>query len=305
MSSSLDFIVIGAQKAGTTTLYRHLVDHPSLHLPPEKEAPFFSRDDRYARGMEWYLHEFFRGASVDALWGTVSPEYMTRSCVPARLAATVPQVRLIALLRDPIERAISHYMMSVRRGIERRSVDEALTDSLARRSDVIDSDDEAETYVPWGEYGRILGRYSDYFPRDQILVTFTDDLAEAPERLMAHIYMYLGVRPHRPSQLGERFHVGGARARLPWVPRLRAIPGVRAAWHLLPWRLRRQWMYWFQQWNTVRGGRPSIHLSTREALEAHFRRDAVDLRSVTQARPSWPWLETRAPGIVPPADLPR
>jgi Sulfotransferase family len=136
VGGTLDFLVIGAQRSGTTSLWRHLASHPQVHIPPSKEAPFFSHDRPFARGLAWYLGEFFADADPRRRWGTVSPHYMMGSPdadvpeVARRIHATVPQARLIAILRDPIERAQSHHRMVVHRGRETRGFEEAALQQL-------------------------------------------------------------------------------------------------------------------------------------------------------------------------------
>src|SRR5512134_2872554 len=104
----LDFIIIGAQKAGTTALFRYLRRHPRIYMPLEKEIPFFSDDVLYARGWEQFARRYYGHAPPDRLWGKATPRYMIHPDCPSRIRATMPDTRLIALLRDPIERCISH-----------------------------------------------------------------------------------------------------------------------------------------------------------------------------------------------------
>src|SRR6266487_1947701 len=112
----LDFIIIGAQKAGTTSLYHYLREHPGIYMPPEKEAPFFTSKGSFLRDWEQFAADYFGAASVEQRWGKATPAYMADPRVAARIHSLMPRVLLIALLRNPVERAYSHYMMSVRRG---------------------------------------------------------------------------------------------------------------------------------------------------------------------------------------------
>ena len=120
----LDFLVIGAQKAGTTSLFEYLRRHPEVELPPDKEAPFFSHDPTWALGWEPYIERTFGRRDAGKKRGTVTPQYMAggvfgaapgaldghydESTVPLRIQKYAPDVRLIVLLREPISRAISH-----------------------------------------------------------------------------------------------------------------------------------------------------------------------------------------------------
>ena len=105
-SKFLDFVVIGASKSGTTSLFHYLGEHPSIWLPPSKDAPFFSADEWFEKGWGWMLEDTFRGAPIDQLWGTVTPRYMEDDRVPERMVGLMPHLKLVALLRNPIDRAL-------------------------------------------------------------------------------------------------------------------------------------------------------------------------------------------------------
>jgi hypothetical protein len=274
---NLDFIVIGAQKSGTTTLFRYLREHPEISLPDGKEWPFFSHDRVYRAGWDAYLANLLRNgyhgdAQPQNKWGTVTPQYMVGgvyqrdsdgggdgACdeltVPARMHACLPDVRLVAILRDPVERAISHHRMAVMRGQERRSFDEAIAAQLdadalvrARRFP-----EETSGYVTWGEYGRILAGYLEVFAREQLLVTFTSDLELAPAQLLDSIHAFIGVSTDfAPHNLGERYRVAGTvrgfdwRSPASWMSpsspvspqgiarAMRRSSAARGLWHTLP-----------------------------------------------------------------------
>src|SRR5712691_8988709 len=108
--AALDFVVIGAQKGGTTTLFEHLRGHPELCLPADKEAPFFNRPELYSHGVEHLFSTYFpQPLPTDRLLGTVTPQYMCIAGCAQRLAVAFPECRLVVILRDPVERAYSHY----------------------------------------------------------------------------------------------------------------------------------------------------------------------------------------------------
>lgn len=117
-----DFIVIGAQKGGTTPLSHYLMEqHPSVIPPTDKEVHFYDRN--YEKGIRWYKAHFplLRLLDQGTATGEASPYYLAHPHVPGRIALNQPSVKMIALLRDPKSRAISHYHMSVRKGRETRA----------------------------------------------------------------------------------------------------------------------------------------------------------------------------------------
>ena len=115
----LDFLIIGAQKSGTTSLFKYLNQHPDIAMPADKEAPYFTNDELYSAGWQHYLGNYFTGYDQELLWGTASPQYMSDLRAAERITRDLPNTRLIAILRNPIERAYSHYLMQKRRGLLR------------------------------------------------------------------------------------------------------------------------------------------------------------------------------------------
>lgn len=302
MSRRLRFVVIGAQKAGTTTLFQHLRHHPGLWLPPEKEAPFFSRDEAYAKGQDWYFDHFFGRAPADRAWGTASPDYMSNPATAARLHEHNPELRLVALLRDPIRRALSHHAMIRGRGVDDRTASEALAaqldpEALARRDEALP---ERDAYVANGEYGRILTGYLEHFAGDQLLCLSTKQLEDDPASVLRATYAHLGVDEIMPPTLGQRFHVGGGND---VVSRIRSagqrVPGATTVWHVVPQRHRARLA------NRARGlARPSrsrgapvaeaevLDPAVAASLADHFRADAEHLARTTGFEADWPTTTT-------------
>ncbi|HEV2894458.1 MAG TPA: sulfotransferase, partial [Actinomycetota bacterium] len=135
-----DYLIIGAQRAGTTSLHRYLIQHPGVRTTLRTKGVHFF-DTAYGRGMSWYASRFptkltawyvARRHGVELRTGEASPYYLFHPHVPARVAEHLPQVRLIALLRDPVGRAYSHYQHEVARGFETLSFEEAIEAEPAR-----------------------------------------------------------------------------------------------------------------------------------------------------------------------------
>jgi hypothetical protein len=293
----LDFLVIGAQKAGTTSLWRYLEDNPHIRMPPDKEAPFFT-EPAYPDGLRSYMRALFKDAPRRAMLGTVTPYYMVGANgvdvpeVAARIHRTAPAVRLIALLRDPVARALSSYRMSVRRHGERRSFPEAVRELL--RPDELERARRAptptNTYVAGGEYGRILTAYRDVFPRGQLLVELSRELEREPAQVVERVCAHIGVPAHEPARLGGRFFTGGqplvpaeAEADLKRYLDRHVWPRVRHAE-----QHRQAFEHWFRLWNT--GPSPAsetVDDATAAALREHFAADARELEAATGVRGPW------------------
>jgi hypothetical protein len=192
-----NFLVIGAHKAGTTTLFQHLKAHPEVFLPEQKEVHFFC-DLQWHRGLEWYESLFADAGRKGAVAvGEASPGYSwwpVFDHVPERIASVVPDAKLVYILRHPVERLISHYRHDVLAGAQDRPVDEVLTDW--RR------------YVSRSMYALQIQRYLDHgFSLDQLLLLTTDDLEAAPAEVAGRLYRFLGVDDtFVPPTLGEVFN---------------------------------------------------------------------------------------------------
>jgi hypothetical protein len=295
---ALDFVVIGAQKGGTTTLFEHLRRHPGLCLPADKEAPFFNRPELYSQGVGQLFSTYFpQPLPQGRLLGTVTPQYMCIAGCASRLADAFPSARLVALLRDPVDRAYSHYRMATRRGQETRSFDDAIAQMLAGPEAIAAaraSTALSETYVAWGEYGRVLGEYVDRFGRDQLLVTFTTDLEHDPAAVFTAVCEFLGVPVVLPEGLGERYHVGGSQRRFPNVQRrLRRSP-IGWAWKRLPQGTKSRLFIRFDHWNVRKEAAepaaadgPPWSAETEQRLRAHFAADEAGLASRCDIHLPW------------------
>lgn len=297
----LDFTIIGAQKAGTSSLFQYLRRHPQLHIPRGKEIPFFSQDDRYERGYDSFVKEFFSGAPTENLWGTVSPQYMADPLAPGRMHEMMPAVKLIAILRNPIHRALSHYKMAVRRSNEKRSFDQAVgelvnEEAACHARTLRPRDDNAQCYLVWGEYARILSTYRSLFPREQIMAVFSEDLERTPREIYQSILRFLDVSPDfLPDNLGRRYHQGGTKSRIRAIENdLRKSEILRRLWRRIPGRQR---MYYlrayvrFNHWNTITEPSSSsadITPRTLAKLVDYYRPEVERLRSVAGEEAPWP-----------------
>lgn len=297
---NLDFLIIGAQKAGTTTLFKLLSGHPALYMPAAKEVPFFTMDDRYNAGLKNYMEEFFPDNLQNRLLGTATPHYLADPRVPARIEKLLPQVKLVAILRHPIDRAISHYRMTSRRGLESRSFKQAATELMApdmasRNRDLLANlENEPHCYLAWSEYGRLISGYLNHFRREQLLVVFTDELSRTPGKVLDRILRFLDLPEHyQPANLNKRYHEGGFREKFPQARNLVRLPVIRAIWHSIPGQIRRPLSYWFHQFNVVKEPVDSGFLprDLEIALIEFFRGDVKLLETVT-GRPV-PWDDFR------------
>lgn len=284
MTHPLDFLLLGAPRSGTTSLFRHLKRHPSLFIPAAKELPFFTDEESWRRGWPAFADEFFAAATEGQQWGKLTPHYWDRPEVLPRLEETMPNVRLLALLRNPVDRAFSHYRFLVRRGVEPLPFAEVVLDPAAPKH---------HHYTPLSEYGRILEVYFEHLQRHRLLVLFTEDLAARPAQLLTEVQDFLGLATPFPSAgLDRRFNAGGTSTRLPWlVPLVRRTP-LRILWRALPrrWRLAAGKWYFFELAPKVEAP-PQVDAALRGRLVDHFRPDVERLQLLLGRPAPWPEFE--------------
>jgi hypothetical protein len=182
MSRLPDFVIIGAMKAGTTTLFDRLGQVPGVTLPQVKEPHFFSDDDRWGRGVDWY-QTLFEGC--DGVTGEASASYSDASDadnVVDRMHQIVPKARIVFALRDPLARMRSHYRHQVLRSRERRPFDIAISDP-------------SSGYVTRSLYGATLTSYRRKFDPEQIHLYRLEDLDNPNTGTWDRILDHLGLDP--------------------------------------------------------------------------------------------------------------
>jgi hypothetical protein len=193
MGALPDFVIIGAQKGGTSFLYHLLTLHPLVEPAASKELHFFDNPERFDSGAGWYRRCFPQPGLKDgrrSITGEATPVYLFDSPVPKRMAGVVPQARLITLLRNPIDRAYSHYQMQVKRGAEPVTFEEA-----------IEQQDSA--YLSRGIYVDQLLRWFEYFSKEQMLILKSEDFFGRPVETLKVVQEFLDL-PYRRLDLPPR-----------------------------------------------------------------------------------------------------
>jgi hypothetical protein len=183
------FLVVGAQKSGTTSLIHHLGAHPDVYVRRD-EIHYF---DRHAdRGIEWYRSQF-DGVEKERAAGESTPDYMYFEDMPQLMAEQLPGVRLVAILRDPTDRAYSHYWHNRTRGWEPLSFGDALDAEPDRLKSSNRRMRARYSYQDRGYYVRQLEVIRQHFPSDDLRVVLLDDLRDDPRAVIRVLYRFLGV----------------------------------------------------------------------------------------------------------------
>lgn len=207
-----DFLIIGTQRGGTTSLWKYLAQNPALGRALTKEIRFF--DLNWHRGVSWYRSRFpsrrsaqqvARRRGVTMVVGEASPDYLFHPLAPSRVAGTLPDVKLVVLLRNPVDRAYSHYWHQVKRGHERLSFEDAIDrerERLAGERDRVVADPRYvsyelhhHSYLTRGMYADQLEKWMGRFRPEQFLIERSEDLFAEPREVFRRVLGYLGLPP--------------------------------------------------------------------------------------------------------------
>jgi Sulfotransferase domain len=205
-----DFLVIGGRKCGTTFLFHLLTQHPLVQPAASKELHFF--DMHFDEGTEWYRQFFPAPYWKDGrmtITGEASP-YMSNRRVPARMARVVPQARLIALLRNPVDRAYSDYQMLTRKQREALTFEKAIRATKTEHKEHVSFDDDSK-YLSRGVYVTQLRRWFKFYPREQMLVLKSEDFFEDPLGILKVVLDFLDLpdwEPEASKGISEMRHEG-------------------------------------------------------------------------------------------------
>ena len=215
MFNQPNFIIIGTQKGGTTSLYEYLIQHPQILPSNQKEIHFF--DLQYQKGIDWYESQFASKSSPQFLTGEASPYYIFHPLVAQRLKQHYPQIKIIVLLRNPVDRAISQYYHEIHHKCETLSLEKAFaveSTRLAGETEKIISNPyyysfnhQHYTYLSRGIYIDQLKNWMRYFPKKQFLILESEDLYKDPALTVNKTFEFLGL-PHFQLSQYEKYNAG-------------------------------------------------------------------------------------------------
>jgi hypothetical protein len=282
-----NLFLVGAAKAGTTSLYDSLARHPAIYMSPMKEPHYFSRIDPAPERRAFFPRvtdedsylALFDGAAGEGLVGEASTSYLWEPHTAERIKGSIPEARILVMLRDPVERAYSQYWNDVRGGLERRGFQEALVDE--RRSGP-GAWGVTSLYIECGLYADQLERYLERFGA-QVHVAFFEDYARDEGATTAEILSFLGLEPEAADALSRRANpasmprnrlsravLGSGRART--IARATVPRGLRS-------RLRGALL--------KRSTRPPMDPEARALLTEAFGPEADRLGALLGRRPPW------------------
>ena len=204
-----DYCIFGAQKSGTTSLYSYLALHPEVKPSYVKEIHYYNQ--HYTNGLKWYRSHFPIGSIKRSkrkfITGEASTMYLHHEETPLRLREDCPDIKLILVLRNPVDRAISHYHHRIRTGRETRDMETAFREALERaRSDNFVPGSETD-FLAYGRYVSYLQHWMSIYPKEQILVLQAEALFTDPRSAFERVSEFLQIRFVEP-EAERKFNVG-------------------------------------------------------------------------------------------------
>ena len=221
----LEFVLIGAQKSGTTALHYLLAKHPDITLGDQQEMHFFDDERIFAESPDYdLLHRHFPAIRPSLIAGECTPSYLYWAPAAERLHQYSPSIKLIALLRNPVDRAFAHWNMQRFKKREPLDFLEALEEEKKRIAQPLSLEARRFSYVERGFYSKQLARFFGFFPRAQFKVIKFEDFRDRPQETLNALFQFLGVNPlahvrskdrnvvpyEREMTPAERKHLNGA-----------------------------------------------------------------------------------------------
>jgi hypothetical protein len=216
MPPTIDFVIAGAQKCATTSLHRYLGQHPQIFMPRAKELEYFVATDHRARE-QVQIETFYSSVQPGQLIGLSQVNMLFFPHVPGRIHQHNPRAKIIALLRDPVDRAYSAYWFARMQGWEtcatfERALQRELHEEFTTHHDLANF-----TYLQHGHYADQLERYFAVFGRDRIRAWLTEDLAASPARVLSELFQWLGVSDDVDGISFQTRHNVVQRVRFRWL----------------------------------------------------------------------------------------
>jgi len=204
-----NFYMLGAPKAGTTSLFSYLIQHPEIYDCKFKETRFFLDEKLYDRGLPFYLDKYFAGAEKFSIRGEATPAYLGNcDAVAPRMKETLGDnlPKLLIILRDPVDRAWSNYQHRKRYLVESMSFEESLADDENRRKA---GKGIFFQYFSGGLYGKQISEWMKYYPKEQFAIHFYEELKKDPQQLLKDVFNFLEVDSSIEIDLSKKKNTAG------------------------------------------------------------------------------------------------
>ena len=261
----LDFVIVGSMKSGTSSLSYHLGNHAQVCIP-RNEMHFFDKDERYRKGRDWYLRTIYRNATARTrIAGEKTPTYSYQPNVAERMNRDFPDIKLVWVLRNPIDRAYSNYLHAYKDGFDLLSFEEAVEREPERIEKNI-----FHGYLERSKYAPQIERFLRYYPRTAMYVMIFEDFIADPTSELERLFAFLGITSEGFTFVDEPRN----KTTIPWSPRLqyayRQRFGKGAGFEILKWLNTRG----------KKAGYDKIKPETRAQLVPHFEASTKELETL-------------------------
>jgi len=284
-----NFFIVGTQKAGTTTLYEYLKEIPEVYMSPIKEPRYFNSEIFFShisviKDKSEYLN-LFRNVKDQKAIGEASSGYLRDPMSAKLIHDAVPKAKIIILLRDPIERAFSAYLMHKSKGVTKKSFHEIISEGNKRKPG---NSNEFRVYLLHGLYNKQVKKYYDVFRPNRVKVWIFEEFVKNHELILREVLDFLGIDSNIPKNIGKTYNEYG-------VPRgkisekiLGSKTVVRMVNKLVPQsfalNIRKNILLNVEK-------KPTILEEDRKALESFFLEDVKELEKFLQRKLPWSWVD--------------
>jgi hypothetical protein len=276
-----NFMIIGAQKAGTTALNKYLSQHPQIFMCPLKEPQFFSTDVIYERGLDWY-RGLFGEAKPGQVCGEASTSYTffpSTPLTPQRIHQALANIKLIYIVREPVSRVESACLQTIKyqKYVLNDHDQNYSVDALIQLGEDPNNPLGLPNFIQLSQYITQIEQYLKYFKPEQLLVIFQEDLAQNPDRLLRQLFEFIGVDPTLFPELKTSIQANISADMIQGLKgeklgkRLQVIPGYGRLKNLFPDRLKNSLKQLNQQWTADDQVLTFMSDETNARLKNHFK----------------------------------
>lgn len=298
----LDFYVVGAKKAGTTSLYYYFSRMQGLCMHSKKELSFLCDGFEESGSFDSVVDRYYQDADPEHIWGAVTPHYLYDRSVVDRLDRLMPSGKFVVILRDPLERAISNYHMMRVQGHESGEFDAVISTQLSQSHLAHQRDRpfyhgaDLDSYVVWGEYGRLLDEFLNTVDKERLMVVFLEELSADADRVFGQICEFIGAgNVPLPPNVGARYNEAKDNRSL--LGRAMGLLGsnrfVRMLWkHAVPSSVKKELRYRLSAGSTETVNKPHLSQEMEARLIGHYSEDVAALEAIIGRRVPWPRFNT-------------
>jgi len=284
-----NFFIVGTQKAGTTTLYEYLNEIPEVYMSPIKEPRYFNSEILFSnisviKDKSEYLN-LFRNVKDHKAIGEASSGYLRDPMSAKLIHDAVPKAKIIILLRDPIERAFSAYLMHKSKGVTKKSFHEIISEGNKRKPG---NSNEFRVYLLHGLYNKQVKKYYDVFGPNRVKVWIFEEFVKNHELIVREVLDFLGIDSNIPKNIGKTYNEYGAPRGKISEKILGSKTVVRMVNKLVPQsfalNIRKNILLNVEK-------KPTMLEEDRKALESFFREDVKELEKFLQRKLPWSWVD--------------